>query len=159
VIRRLLLAATAALVLAAPAFASEAQPTLAELENEVICPTCHTTLALSNSPIANRMRIFIDDRIAAGDTKSEIKDKLVAEFGEGVIAAPPKSGFNLLAWVLPFAGIAIAGAVLALLALRWTRSSRGRAAPAPGDPTLNGHRGLDPDLERRLDEELARFDS
>jgi hypothetical protein len=75
-----------------------------------------------------------------------------------VIAAPPKSGFNLLAWVLPFAGIAIAGAVLALLALRWTRSSRGRA-PATGDPTLNGHRGLDPELERRLDEELARFDS
>jgi cytochrome c-type biogenesis protein CcmH len=145
-----------ALGAAGTAAANESHPTLAELENELICPTCHESLALSNSPIAERMRTFIRARIAAGDTKSEIKSKLVAQFGESVLAAPPKRGFNLLAWVLPLAGIGVAGVALAFLARRWTRVRAGE--PPPGDPSGNGRAPLDPELERRLDEELARFD-
>jgi cytochrome c-type biogenesis protein CcmH len=101
------------------------------------------------------MRAFIRQRIAAGDTKSEIKDKLVAQFGDGVLAAPPARGFNLLAWLVPIAGGLIAAVVVAVLAQRWTRS---RAAPS-ADPSLDGRRPLDPALERRVDEELARFET
>jgi cytochrome c-type biogenesis protein CcmH len=139
----------------APAAASEQHPTLAELERELVCPTCKTTLQMSNAPVADRMRAFIRQRIAAGDTKSEIKDKLVAQFGDGVLAAPPARGFNLLAWLVPIAGGLIAAVVVALLARRWTRS---RAAPS-ADPSLDGRRPLDPALERRVDEELARFET
>lgn len=153
---RLAVCVLAALVLAAPALASEERPTLAEVEAEVYCPTCKTLLSLSNAPIAERMRAFIRERIAAGDTKTEIKDRLVAEFGEEVLAAPPREGFNLLAWVLPLAGVLVAGAIVGVLAYRWSRSPRRVAAKA--DPTLNGKSALDPELERRLDEELARFD-
>jgi cytochrome c-type biogenesis protein CcmH len=141
--------------LAGSAAASEEHPTLAELEREVICPTCHTTLELSNSPIAERMRQFISARIAAGDTKSEIKSKLVDQFGEAVLAAPPKKGFNLLVWLLPLAGVGLAAVALALIARRWSRTK----APALDAPSSNGRAPLDPDLERRLDEELARFDA
>ncbi len=152
----LLAVAALALALAAPVLASEERPTLAELENEVYCPTCHTPLAQSSSPIANRMRVFIRGRIAAGDTKSQIKDRLVAEFGEGVLAAPPVKGFNILAWALPLAGGVAAIVVVAVLARRW---SRDRATPAlVGQPSSNG-RALDPELERRVDEELARLDA
>jgi hypothetical protein len=77
-----------------------------------------------------------------------------------VLAEPPASGFNLLAWVLPFVGLAAAGAVVGVLAYRWTRSSRSkREAAVAGGASLNGSRKLDPDVERRLDEELARFDA
>jgi cytochrome c-type biogenesis protein CcmH len=141
--------------LAGSAAASEEHPTLAELEREVICPTCHTTLELSNSPIAERMRQFISARIAAGDTKSEIKSKLVDQFGEAVLAAPPKKGFNLLVWLLPLGGVVLAAVALALIARRWSRTK----APALDAPSSNGRAPLDPDLERRLDEELARFDA
>ena len=92
-------------MLAAPALASERHPTLGELEGEVMCPTCKTTLDQSTAPIADRIRQFISARIAAGDTKSEIKAKLVAQFGPAVLAEPSKHGFNLLAWVLPFVGL------------------------------------------------------
>ena len=154
--RRALLAAVAlALLGAGSAAASEARPTLAELEQEIICPSCHTTLALSNAPIAERMRAFIRQRIAAGDTKSEIKAQLVDQFGEAVLAAPPKRGFNLLAWVLPLAGIGLAAIAVAFAARRWSRTR----VPAPADPSANGRAALDPELERRLDEELARFDA
>ncbi|MEO8291211.1 MAG: cytochrome c-type biogenesis protein [Gaiellaceae bacterium] len=144
-----------ALAFALPAAASNQHPTLAELEREVICPTCHTTLELSSAPIADRMRAFIRQRIAAGDTKNEIKAKLVSQFGESVLAAPPKSGFNLLAWLLPLVGIGVGGAALGVLAFRWSRK---RADPAPAGLSANGRSLLDPELERRVDEELARFD-
>ena len=102
------------------------------------------------------MRAFIRERIAAGDSESEISEALVAQFGEGVLAAPPKEGFNLLAWVLPLAGGAVAIGVLAVALRRWSRT---RAEPgAAATPSANGRPPLDPELERRLDEELARFD-
>jgi cytochrome c-type biogenesis protein CcmH len=151
----LLIASVVALAVAGTAAGSEEQPTLAEVEREVICPACHTTLELSNSPIADRMRLFISARIAAGDTKSEIKSKLVDQFGEAVLAAPPKSGFNLLVWLLPLAGVALAAVALAVVARRWSRAR----APTEADPSSNGRAPLDPELERRLDEELARFDA
>jgi cytochrome c-type biogenesis protein CcmH len=139
-----------ALVLAAPALASERHPTLGELEGEVMCPTCKTTIDQSSAPIADRIRRFISARIAAGDTKSEIKQKLVDQFGPAVLAEPSKHGFNLLAWVLPFVGLALGAVVLGALAWRWSRRRPGSVAPA-GPP-------LDPELDRRVDEELARFD-
>ena len=147
---RLLLSAVVALVLAAPALAGERHPTLGELEGEVMCPTCKTTLDQSTAPIAERIRHFISARIAAGDTKREIKQKLVDQFGPAVLAEPSKHGFNLLAWVLPFAGIGLAAAALGILAWRWTRPREPVAAVA-GAP-------IDPELDRRVDEELARFD-
>jgi cytochrome c-type biogenesis protein CcmH len=155
-VRRIFGLAACVVTLAVPAAAAaQSCPTLAEIEREVICPTCNTTLSLSSSPIAERMRAFIRARIAACDSKSEIKAKLVAEFGEGVLAAPPKEGFNLLAWLLPLAG-ALAGALaLGVAARRWVAA---RAASDAPDPTTNGRAPVDLDLERRLDEELARFD-
>jgi cytochrome c-type biogenesis protein CcmH len=152
-------AAALALALAAPALAGETRPTLADLEDEVVCPTCAPqTLDQSNSPIARRMKRFIAERIAAGDTKSEIKAKLVDQFGERVLAAPPKEGFNLLAWVLPLAGIAVGAGALGLAAWRWSSTREPPPEEMPG-PSPNGRGPIDPELERRLDEELARFDA
>ncbi len=153
---RLVALVFAALVLAAPAVASERHPTLGDLENQVMCPVCYPeTIGQSSSPAAQRIKQFIQRRIDAGDTKSEIESKLVAQFGPSILASPPKHGFDLLAWLLPIVGILGGAGVIALLAWRWTRR---REEPAVLPPhALNG-RPLEPDLERRLDEELARFD-
>ena len=130
--------------------ASAAPPNAADLEAELVCPVCETTLDQSNAPVAERMKTFIRVRIAAGDSEREIKDALVAEFGPGVIAEPPAGGFGLLAWLLPL-GALLGGAVAVGLLIRaWSR----RAAPTdPADERL------DPELERLVDDELARFDN
>jgi cytochrome c-type biogenesis protein CcmH len=147
-------------VAASPALASEERPTLAELEPELVCPTCETTLDMSDAPVADRMRAFIRGRIAAGDTKSQIKAQLVADFGEGVLASPPRRGFDLLAWVLPLAGLLAAGSVVGVVAWRWSRAQPSAEEPAGvgANASMNGRGSLDPELERRLEEELARFD-
>ena len=154
---RVLAFLAAALVLAAPAAASEQHPTLGELENEVMCPVCYPeTLAQSSSPAARQVERFIQSRIAAGDTKSEIKRRLVADYGPQILASPPRHGFDLIAWLLPLVGIVGGAGVIAFLEWRWTRSPVPEQAPPPY--ALNG-RPLEPELERRLEEELARFDS
>jgi hypothetical protein len=56
---------------------------------------------------------------------------------------------------LPIVGVLGAAAVLGVLAWRWTRQRE--PEPVPQRWSLNGH-PLGPDEERRLDEELARFD-
>jgi cytochrome c-type biogenesis protein CcmH len=151
---RLLLVVAAALALAAPALAGP--PTLSDLEDEVVCPTCKVTLDQSDAPVADRMRAFIRARIAAGDSKQEIKDELVAQFGPRVLAVPEKRGFDLLAWVLPIGGALLAAGVVAIAAWRWSRAPE--PAPAEVPVASNGRGGLGPELERRVDEELARFD-
>lgn len=154
---RVLAVLALALVVGVPAaLASEQHPTLQELEGQLMCPTCGTPLNQSDAPAANRIRAFIVDRIEAGDTRSEIIDKLVANFGPEIRAAPPRSGFGLLAWLLPLAGLLGGAAVVGVLAWRWSRARE--PAPAAGSPQQNGRVPLEPDLERRLDEELARFD-
>jgi cytochrome c-type biogenesis protein CcmH len=156
-VRRVALLALAALALAPAALASEAHPTLNELENEVMCPVCGTTLAQSDSDAAKQIERVIRQKIAAGYTKSQIKDILVQQYGKSILAAPPKEGFDLLAWLLPLAGVILGAALLGVAAWRWTQG-RAEAEDAPPVASMNGRGQLDPDVERRLDEELARFD-
>ena len=140
------LLATAAAVAASASAAT--RPDAAALESELVCPVCETTLDQSDSPVAQRMKAFIRKRIAAGDSAEQIKAKLVAQFGPDVLASPPKSGFGLLAWLVPLVAAVGAAVVIAVLVRAW---SRRRAPPVP-------ERRLDPDLERRVDDELARFE-
>jgi cytochrome c-type biogenesis protein CcmH len=145
---RVLAASVCALACAGVAAAAD-PPRAADLEAELVCPVCETTLDQSNAPVAVNMKLFIRQRIAAGDTEDEIKDALVAQFGPGVLARPPEGGFGLLAWLLPLAGLAAGAIAAAVLVRSW---SRGRASADAAEPPL------DPELERRVDEELARFE-
>jgi cytochrome c-type biogenesis protein CcmH len=122
-------------------------PRAADLEAELVCPTCKTTLDQSDSPVAKRMKVFIRSRIAAGDTEDQIKDALVAQFSTDVLAKPPVGGFGLLAWLLPVVALAGGAIAVGLLVRSW---SRRRASPAA--------QPLDPALEERVDEALARFE-
>jgi len=148
---RALALALAVLAFAGPAAASEERPTASELESELVCPVCETTLDTSNAPVALRMKAFIRERIGDGDTKSEIKAQLVEQFGPTVLAVPPRRGFDWLAWLLPLAGLAVGAVVVGALAWRWSRRR--------GDPQLGEEEAgpLDPELEHRLDSELARY--
>ena len=143
------LAVAALLGAVAVGAATAAPPNAADLEAELVCPVCETTLDQSTAPVALRMKTFIRVRIAAGDTEQEIKDALVAEFGPEVLAEPPEGGFGLLAWLLPL-GALVGGAIAVGLLIRtWSRRA------APSEPATDE---LDPELDRLVDEELARFD-
>ncbi len=147
---RLVALLVAGLVLAAPALAGK-PPSAEAFETKLVCPVCHETLDQSTAPIAQEMKAHIRQRIAQGWTEKQIIDEMVGQFGPGVLSTPAKHGFDLLAWVLPLGGAAAGIVALALGAAYWSR--RGPPSEPPEEDS-----GLDPETERRIDLELARFD-
>ena len=142
--------AVAVAMIAAPAaLAAEPQASLPDIEDEVMCPICGTLLELSEAPQAERERAFIRDRIAGGESKEQIKDALVAEYGPEVLATPESSGFNLSAYVVPIVALVLALIALVVAVLRWRGRGRDDEAPV--------RREASEDSER-LDADLARYD-
>ncbi|MGI9117715.1 MAG: cytochrome c-type biogenesis protein [Gaiellales bacterium] len=142
------LAVLALLLLALlPVAASAAQPrfSMTEIETELMCPTCQSRLDLSHSPAADRIRAFVERKRAAGWTKEQVKDALVADFGPSVLAAPPASGIGLVAWVVPAVLVLGGVAVVVALTLVWRRRR------APAEPAAAP---LDARLEDRVDAAL-----
>jgi cytochrome c-type biogenesis protein CcmH/NrfF len=153
VIARLLAVIAAALALAGPASAcARPRTSLTFLEGQVMCPICHTTLDQSNSAAAHQIETVISADIAKCWTAQRIETALVENYGAGILAAPPHSGFDLLAWWLPVAGVLGGAIVLAFGVWRWSRRREDDEPPgAPGS-------GLDDETERKLDELLAGLD-
>jgi cytochrome c-type biogenesis protein CcmH len=146
-----LAAAIMAIVLAlAPAAAACPRTSLGDLEDEVMCPVCGTSLGLATeAPQAQRERAFIQGLIDECKSKDEIKTALVAEFGDEVLAQPGDDGFELAAYLIPLAALVGAGAAITLGVRRWRR---GRPAGPDG-----GGAEVTADT-KRLDEDLARYD-
>jgi cytochrome c-type biogenesis protein CcmH len=149
----IILAALALTVLAPTAGAADGA-SLTEIEKQVMCPVCGTLLQLAESPQAQRERVFIDHLIDEGKSEAEIKDALVAEYGDEVLALPPDSGFSLSAYVVPILALLVAAAALAIGVLRWRRAGGG---PDGGDGAARPAAPSERDTER-LDADLARYD-
>jgi cytochrome c-type biogenesis protein CcmH/NrfF len=148
---RLLLIVLAVLAVYAPSAAAAPRASLTEIEKQVMCPVCGTLLQLAESPQAQREKAFIQRLIAEGKSEDQIKDALVAEYGDEVLALPQDSGFSLSAYIVPIVAFVVAAVALALGVLRWRRaggSDRGGTAP----------RGPKGDDAERLDADLARYD-
>lgn len=149
---KLVVAAVAALALAAPAAACKPTASQAYLETRLVCIQCHTTLDESDSPFAVEMKSEIARQISLCRTNSQIIASMVAQFGPAVLSTPQTHGFDLVAWVLPIAGILLGAAGLGVGARRW---SHVRTAASIDPPQSR----LTPEDERRVDEELDRFDA
>ena len=141
------------LLLLAPAGALAAdcaRTSVSDLEDEVMCPVCGTTLGLAReAPQARRERAFIERLVARCRSKDQIKAALTAEFGAPVLAQPPEKGFGLSAYAVPALLLALALVAIAAAALRWRRPSR--VADASADPLLESDHA-------RVEAELARLE-
>lgn len=122
---------------------------LADIERDVMCPTCGTPLMVSQSPLADRERAFIQTLIARGETRAQIERAMVDQFGPGILATPPARGFDLAAYLVLFAVAVLAVGGSSLAVAHWRRRGSPSAATAPPVPEA---------LARRLDEDLSRYD-
>jgi cytochrome c-type biogenesis protein CcmH len=150
---RLLLAALASMllagVLAEAAAACAPQTNLPDVEDEVMCTICGTLLAESDSPQAQGERALIRKLIGECQSKDQIKDALVAQYGRNVLATPSGHGFDLLAWLVP--GAVIAAALAGIGLLLWRARGRPKGDRRP-------EQGIDPSDAARLDEDMSRYE-
>ncbi len=99
--------------------------------------------------VAKKMRSDVEARLAEGMSDEQVFNTFAADYGEQVLAAPTKRGFNLLAWVLPFAALAAGAVVIFLVVRAW----RPETATGPAEP-----RHVDPDYAAAVEDELRRED-
>jgi cytochrome c-type biogenesis protein CcmH len=149
----LIVALAAALGTAGTASGATPRASLTDIENDVMCVSCHEPLALAQSPQAASERQYVRGLIAQGLTKPQIENALVAQYGLAVLGKPPAHGFNLTVYIVPPALLAAGAVVLMIVLPRWRRRARTAAAiPSPAGPRLDAADAL------RLQEDLARFD-
>lgn len=102
------------------------------LDRTLICPLCPSeTIDQSQVLLAAQMRAQVRERLAEGWSEEEIRQYFVDRYGERVLAAPPKQGFNLLAWVVPPV-IVIASLLVLVWVVRQMQARRRTPQASPG---------------------------
>lgn len=108
-----------------------------EVEGRLMCHCGCSNLTIRDCACGTAAGIKADiaARLAAGQTADQVVAAYVSNHGEQIRSAPVRSGFNLVAWIMPFAAILAGGVMIVGLTRRW----RGRGVAAlPGPDTLAG---------------------
>lgn len=127
------LAATGPANAAAPSSSPDLDERVREVASELRCVVCQNlSVADSPSDLAKEMRNLVREFLQQGKSPEEIKAYFQSRYGDFVLLEPPKRGFNLLVWGLPFAALVVGACGVYLAAKRWT--VRGQEAAPPPDP-------------------------
>ena len=91
------------------------------IDRMLMCPVCPAqTIDQTEVPLAKQMRAQVRELLAAGATRRETLNWFRERYGPGIVAEPPRSGINLIAWLVPGVVIvlALAGGLFILRAMR-----------------------------------------
>src|ERR671924_68247 len=120
------------MAVAQPAADSPSDAAVYEVAAQLRCVVCQNlSVADSPSEMAAQMRAIVRERLEAGETPAQVREYFVARYGEWILLAPRRSGFNLLVWGFPLAATAVGLTLVVVLLRRWTRRPRPARAPAP----------------------------
>jgi len=129
--------------------------TMEEVAREIMSPACPGQLLVDcPSGEGAQLRELIRQKIARGETKEQIIKYFVEIYGEDILAAPPKKGFFLTLWYLPYLFILNGIGVVALISLIWVKRRKGPAASpiAQAPQVIQEDKYLD-----RVEKELEEF--
>ena len=116
-----------------------------EVAAQLRCVVCQSlSVADSPSETAHQMKDIIRERLAAGETPEQVRAYFVEKYGTWILLSPPRQGFNLLVWVVPFAGLGLGLVLVLIVVRRWSRRPAAPAAPP-----------LDPAMRARIRREMA----
>ena len=123
-----------------------------EIDRMLMCPVCPAqTIDQTEVPLAKQMRAQVRELLSSGATRDEVLAWFSApeRYGPSVLAEPPRSGFYLIAWIVPGVVVvaALAGGLLTLRAMRGRRDNGGDTAdPSDGDELQPYLAAVDRDL-------------
>src|SRR5437868_14247365 len=127
------------LALAAPLRAQDVNMRFSSLGHKMICGCgCNQILLECNHvgcPLSEGMRNELTAALKRGQSDGQILEAFVDKYGPTILAAPTMSGFNLTAWITPFAVLLVAFASAVLVIRGWWKRPHGAVATAPQNAT------------------------
>ena len=136
---------------------------LADLENALMCKCddkCGKVLINCTCDTSKETRRTLTSKLESGLTVDQIIQQYVDKYGETVLSAPTKSGFNLSAWIMPFAALAIGGFGVRKVIQSWTRSAQTKQdADASGEESASEADTPSGKYSKKLQDELDRLES
>ena len=124
-----------------------------DVESGVICVLdgCMMNLSVCETSAAEKLRLIIREKMYKdGLNKEQTYAYLAHVYGEKVLAAPPKKGFNWTVWLLPFVATIGGGAIIYLGLEKWVQPDR-------SDPSQVKTVPVDPHYEDKLRQELKKY--
>jgi cytochrome c-type biogenesis protein CcmH len=119
------------------------------------CGTCpHLAVSQCTCSKADEIKAEIKQKIAQGMTEQQIINSFVAEHGQTVLSAPPKSGFNLSVWMIPFLAFVLGGIVLFAFLRNQQRPPDDQPPTGPSKMPDQSH--ADEEYRQRLNDELEQ---
>jgi cytochrome c-type biogenesis protein CcmH len=132
-----------------PAAATDLETQVREIAQQLRCPVCQgLSVADSPSELAHEMRAVMREQLQQGKTREDVLDYFVQRYGEWILLAPPKRGFNLVIWILPFALLPVGAMAIYVGTRRWVGNRHASAAPSTE---------IDPRDAERLQRELDSY--
>ncbi len=96
-----------------------------DIQKELMCQCgCTMIVDVCDCDTANQIRAKITEFMDQGQGKDQILAYFVGQYGEKMLASPPKKGFNLVAWILPFAVVAAGSVALFFILRTWSRKGK-----------------------------------
>ncbi len=91
---------------------------------------------------SEKMRAELTAMLSSGDDDSSILQKFVDKYGPVVLAAPTQTGFNRVAWIMPYLALIVGIGLCAFIVRTWNKRRRpvGVAGPELDSTTLNEYR-------------------
>lgn len=127
-----------------------------EIYSSLMCPLCPgQTIGQSQSELSAQMRSLVRYKLEQGETREEILQFFVEQYGEKVLAVPMKSGFNLIAWLTPVLGIFTGSLVLWIIIRRWVKGKHKSSAGLLAQDSDNSY---DEQYRDQLEKDLKDFD-
>jgi cytochrome c-type biogenesis protein CcmH/NrfF len=121
------------------------EDTVHEVASQLRCVVCQSlSVADSPSETAHQMKDIIREHLAAGESPEQVRAYFVDKYGTWILLSPPRQGFNLLVWVVPFAGLGLGLVLVLIVVRRWSRRPAVPEAPP-----------LDPAMRARIRREMA----
>jgi cytochrome c-type biogenesis protein CcmH len=147
-----------------PTTARDDDSTVKWIEHRIRCTcgcnldvfTCRTTdFTCATSPAMHRLVLA---RLDSAMTPQQVVAAFEAQYGQMILMAPPKRGFNWTAYVMPFVGLGLGLGIVVALMRRWVRG-RPREPVEPEAPPPTALVGATPEELERLKRELDRFEA
>lgn len=112
--------------------------TLGEMEAEIMCD-CGCTMVLNTCSCgrSDAMRTRIETMIGQGSSKDEIINTFVSQYGEIILSAPTRKGFNLVAYIAPMTIFVLGIMVVIFLIKKWRLSGQEEGQDASMRPALD----------------------